>query len=178
MTGDWIGQALQNLTAHLPHEEQLSTLQELQTSRLIDLSDGYIHFAVLLPITSRGSNSKENCLRDLVSFSHSLVATTYKDTHGMGVVPFRFTIYLSIDHDDHFLLGSEWRAEAALGTAGITDIVTIVANHEKGHICAHWRDCARRAFKDGCDYFTLLGDDVTLKDQGWMRRVHEEFQRF
>ena len=52
-----------------------------------------------------------------------------------------------------------------------------MAKHEKGHVCAHWRGCARRAFEDGCDYFTLLGDDLTLKDDGWIRNVHEQFKR-
>lgn len=176
VTAEWVGRELQYLTGHLPHDKQLSLLQQLQTSRVLDLSDNSIRFAILLPVTSRGSHSEGDCLRNLASFSRSLVATTYRDTHEVGVVPFRFTIYLSIDHDDHFLLGPEWRAKATLIAAGVFDIITIVADHRKGHICAHWRDCARRAFEDGADYFTLFGDDVTLKDQGWMSRVHEEFE--
>jgi nucleoside-diphosphate-sugar epimerase/glycosyltransferase involved in cell wall biosynthesis len=177
VTGDWIGNQLRDLICQLPREEQLSALQELQKSYVMDLSDDLIHVAILLPVTSRGSRSQETCLKNLVTFSRSLVATTYRDTHEIGVPSFRFTIYLSIDHDDHFLLDPEWKAEMTLRTAGIVDIVTIVASHEKGHICAHWRECARRAFEDRCNYFTLLGDDVTLKDQGWMRKVHEEFKR-
>ena len=177
VTGDWICKELERLTSNLPHEKRLFILKELQTSQVVDLSDHSICFAILLPVTSRGSNSRENCLRNLVSFSRSLVTTTYRDTHEVGVVSFRLRVYLSVDHDDHFLLGPECRAEAALRAGGIFDIVTIVADHGKGNICAHWRDCARRAFEDGCDYFTLLGDDVTLKDQGWMRRVYEEFER-
>ena len=136
-----------------------------------------VRFAILLPITSRSSNSQEDCLRNLILFSHSLVTATYRDTHEVGVVPFKFTIYLSVDHEDHFLLGSKWRAKVALRTAGIIDVVTIVEDHKKGDICAHWRDNARRAFEGGCDYFILLGNDVTLEDQGWMQRVHEEFGR-
>ena len=177
VTGNWINKELQNLTGNLTHEEQLSILRGLRTSKVVDLTDYSICFAILLPITSRGSHLQEDCLRNLILFSHSLVAATYRDTHAAGVVSFKFTIYLSVDHDDHFLLGPKWRAEAALRSAGIIDIVTIVADHEKGDICAHWRDSARRAFEGGCDYFILLGDDVTLEDQGWMRRVHEEFER-
>ena len=177
VTGDWIAKELRKSIGHLPREKQFAALQELQTSRVMDLASDSIHFAILLPVTSRGSHSQETCLKNLTEFAHSLVATTYRDTHVGGATSFRFTIYLSIDHDDHFLLGSERRAEAALRNSGDFDIVTIVARHEKGHVCAHWRDCARRAFKDGCDYFTLLGDDVTMKDEGWMRRVHEEFRR-
>lgn len=177
-TGDWINKELRGLTSHLPREKQLSTLHELQTSRVVDLTNDSIRFAILLPVTSCGPPSQDTCLKNLLAFSNSLMATTYRETHEVGVVSFRFTIYLSIDHDDHFLLGPELRAETILRTAGIVDIVTIVANHTKGHVCAHWRDCARRAFEDGCDYFTLLGDDVTLKDPGWMRKVHEEFERF
>ena len=175
VTGNWISGELRRLTCNLPHNQQLPMLQELQTSRFVDLADYSIRFAILLPVTSRGSHPQENCLNNLTSFSRSLEAT-YRDTHEVGAVSFRFTVYLSVDHDDHFLLGPERGAEAALRSAGIVDIVTIVANHEKGHICGHWRDCARRAFEDRCDYFTLLGDDVTLKDQGWMKQVHEEFK--
>lgn len=178
ITGDWIGEELRKLTGHLPRERQFATLQELQTSRVVDLTKDSPCFAILLPATSRGSHSQETCLKNLAEFARSLVATTYRDTHAVGVTPFRFAIYLSIDHDDYFLLGPERRAEKVLRAAGIFDIVTIVARHEKGHVCAHWRDCARRAFDDGCDYFTLLGDDVTLKDEGWMRKIQEEFKRF
>ena len=177
VTGDWIRKELENLTRHLPSEKQLSILQDLQTSHVVDPASHSIRFAILLPVTSRGSHLQEDCLRNLVSFSRSLVATTYRNTHEVGDILFRFRIYLSIDHDDHFLRGPERRAEAVLRSAGIFDIVTLVANHEKGNVCAHWRDCARRAFEEGYDYFVLLGDDVTLKDQGWMRRIHGEFER-
>lgn len=175
ITGNWIGEELRALTDHLPHE--FAALQELQTSHVVDLANDSIRFAILLPVTSRGSHSQETCLKNLAEFARSLVATTYRDTHGMGVTSFRFTVYLSIDHDDHFLLGSEQRAEVALRGAGVFDISPFVSRHEKGRVCAHWRDRAQQAFEDGCDYFTLLGDDVTLKDEGWMGKVHEEFKR-
>ena len=177
VTGSWIGEELRKLTSHLPHKKQFAVLRGLQTSHVIDLADDSTRFAILLPVTSRGSHSQESCLNNLTEFAHSLVTTTYRDTHVVGGISFRFTIYLSIDHDDDFLLDPERGAEATLRNAGDFNVVTIEARHEKGHVCAHWRDCARRAFEDGCDYFTLLGDDVTLKDEGWMRKVHEEFRR-
>ncbi|KAF9652092.1 hypothetical protein BDM02DRAFT_3183821 [Thelephora ganbajun] len=177
VTGDWIDKELRDLTGHLSREGRFATLQGLQTSHVVDLTNNSIHFSILLPVTSRGSHSQETCLKNLAGFARSLMATTYRDTHEVGVASFRFTIYLSIDNDDHFLLGPERRAEAVLKNAGIFDVVPIMAKHEKGHVCAHWRECARRAFKDGCDYFILLGDDITLKDDGWMRKVHEEFGR-
>lgn len=178
VTGSWIGEELRKLTEHLPREERLATLRELQASRVLDFTKDSPRFAILLPVTSRGSHSQETCLKNLAEFARSLVATTYRATHTVGVTPFAFVIYLSIDHDDQFLLGPERRAEGALREAGEFDVITIVARHEKGHVCAHWRDCAQRAFKDGCDYFTLLGDDVTLKDEGWMGKIQEEFKRF
>lgn len=177
ITGDWIGKELRTFTGRLPHEKRLAALQGLATSHVVDLTNDFIRFAILLPVTSRGSHSQETCLENLTKFARSLAATTYRDTQGVCTPSFRFTIYLSIDHDDHFLLGPKRRAEEALGNAGNFEIVTIVAKHEKGHVCAHWRECARRAFEDGCDYFTLLGDDVTLKDDGWMRNVHEQFKQ-
>ena len=178
VTGDWIYKELKGLTVNLPHDKQLSILQKLQKSRVVNLTQDFIHFAILLPVTSRGSYSQDACLKNLVAFARSLRATTYRDTHSdLGVIPFRVKIYLSIDRDDHFLLGPDWKAKAVLESAGTVDVVIIVADHKEGHVCAHWRECARRAFQDGCDYFTLLGDDVTLKDEGWMMRVHEEFGR-
>ena len=177
VTGDWIAEELRKLADHLPREKLFAALQNLQTSHVEDLPNNSIHFAILLPVTSRGPHSQETCLKNLTEFGHSLVATTYRDTHAGGATSFRFTIYLSINHDDHFLLGSDRRAEVALGNAGNFDVVTIVANHEKGYACDHWRDCARRAFKDGCDYFTFLGDGIILKDEGWMGKAHEEFRR-
>ena len=144
----------------------------------MDPANDSTRFALLLPVTSRRSHSQETCLKNLGKFARSLVATTYQDTHAAGVTPFRVTIYLSIDHDDHFLLGPERRAEAALREVWGFDVVTVLAKHEKGHVYAHWRDCARRAFQDGCDYFTFLGDDVIAEDECWMRKVQEEFERF
>ena len=176
-TGDWIGKELRTLTGYLSREKQFAVLQGLATSQVVDLNNDFTRFAILLPVTSRGSHSQETCLKNLTAFARSLAATTYRDTHEIGAATFKFTIYLSIDHDDHFLLCPERRAETALRSAGDFEIVTVVATHEKGHVCAHWRDCARRAFEDGCDYFTLLGDDVTLKDEGWMKTVHQEFKR-
>ena len=177
VTGDWIRKEFRRLIGHLSHEQQFVALQRLATSHVVDLSNDVIRFAIILPVTSRRSHSQGTCLENLARFARSLLTTTYRDTREVGAASFRFTIYLSIDHDDHFLLGSERRAEAALENVGDFEVVTVVAGHGKGHICAHWRDCARRAFEDGCDYFTLLGDDVTLKDEGWMKRVHEEFKR-
>jgi len=177
VTGDWIGKELRELTGHLSREKRFAALQVLAASRVVDLTNDFTRFAILLPVTSRGSHSQETCLKNLTGFAHSLAETTYRDTREVGATPFRFTVYLSIDHDDHFLLGPERRAEAILRNAGDFEIVTVEAKHRKGHVCAHWRQCAQRAFRDGCDYLTLLGDDVTLKDEGWMRKVHEEFKR-
>jgi GDP-D-mannose 3',5'-epimerase len=132
-TGDWIGKELRTLTGHLSREKQLAALQGLATSHVVDLTNDFTRFAILLPVTSRGSHLQETCLKNLAAFARSLVATTYRDTREVGVTPFRFTIYLSIDHDDHFLLGPERRAEAILRNVGDFEIVTIVAKHEKGH---------------------------------------------
>ena len=57
--------------------------------------------------------------------------------------------------------------------------VTIVCNHPRGHVCKIWRECAKKAFEDECDFMVLMGDgvDVGLKDEGWMRAAYTEFEQ-
>ncbi|ETW75002.1 hypothetical protein HETIRDRAFT_431166 [Heterobasidion irregulare TC 32-1] len=89
----------------------------------------------------------------------------------------RSRIYLAIDEDDSFLLDAERnRAMDILMAGNFTDIITLVCNFPPGQICDLWRECARRAWQDGCDYFVLMGDDVVLQDEGWMRDSVQEFR--
>ncbi|KAJ4472010.1 nucleotide-diphospho-sugar transferase [Lentinula aciculospora] len=69
------------------------------------------------------------------------------------------------------------KAERVLIDAGLMSTKTLLCNHPRGHVCKLWRDCAKVAWDDKCDYFVLMGDDVKLKDEGWMRDVHAEFSR-
>jgi hypothetical protein len=60
---------------------------------------------------------------------------------------------------------------------GIFDIETLLCSHPRGHVCKLWRDCAKAASASKRDYIVLMGDDVVLQDEGWMRNAHAEFKR-
>lgn len=178
-TAVWINNEMQKVVADMTDGERVLALRNLQRSRVLDLSSGYITFAVLLPITSRGSEPPTRCLSALNTFANSLQNTTWRDAHRIGGSRFRVKVYLAIDEDDTFLRKCDNAgvnvAEAVLLSNNINDVVIEMCNHPRGHICAIWRQCAQRAMKDGCDYFALMGDDVVLQDEGWMRQVHAEF---
>lgn len=134
-----------------------------------------VTFAVLLPITSRGAQGPEHCIENLQKFSTSLARTTWRDTHQLGGRRFQVRVYVVLDRDDTFLASGV--AEKALREEGLMDVRTMVRDYPPGSICALWRDAARQAWEDGGDYFLLLGDDVELLDEGWMRDIDARFQQ-
>ncbi|KAF5348570.1 hypothetical protein D9756_009659 [Leucocoprinus leucothites] len=149
----------------------------LRRSKVVDLEADRLTFAIILPITSRGLPNPNECLENLRKFIQSLQETTWRDVHSSSDQHFRFVIYLAIDADDSFLL-QENKARQLIIDLGIpsSQIREVInSEHPKGHVCAIWRDCARQAHSDGCDYFVLMGDDVTLLDEGWMRKCHSTF---
>lgn len=178
-TGGWIAEELDRALDGLQEPERTNLLRRYSTSDIVDLRTDAITFAILLPITSRGSASPDDCLTNLTQFARSLALTTADDTARLGT-RFCVRIYLAIDHDDTFLLTATGsyrnRAEQVLGQEGFTQITTLVCTHERGHVCALWRDCARAAWKDGTDYMTLMGDDVVLLDSSWMSAVVRAFE--
>jgi nucleoside-diphosphate-sugar epimerase/glycosyltransferase involved in cell wall biosynthesis len=178
VTGQWIHAELKRLIQPLEGEELTSMLQRLERSQLVNLQSDGIVFAILLPITSRGSVSPQDCLRNLARFAQSLLRTTWRDTHELGGHRFGFKLYLAIDEDDEFLwesLQGSNKAKDVLEGHGISDIVTLSCNYPRGHVCSIWRKGARRAWEDGCEYIMLMGDDVSLEDEGWMRDAHSAF---
>ncbi|KAL0949076.1 hypothetical protein HGRIS_009171 [Hohenbuehelia grisea] len=181
-TAEWIRAQMAAEIQELSDDEKGVVLEMLQTSAVVKLSDEALTFALLLPITSRGGVSPGDCLENLRRFAISLLRTTSGERHDIGsAVQFRFRIYLAIDRDDEYLRGNTSeldqtnRAQDALALMGITDVVTIICDYPKGHVCHHWRELARKAWKDKCDYFVLLGDDVVLHDTHWMSQAHVEF---
>ncbi|KAG1855674.1 glycosyltransferase family 2 protein [Suillus subalutaceus] len=159
---------------------QTELLSSFKTSKVIYLNRPTIIFAILLPITSRGLEGPEKSLDNLRIFAKSLVRTTWRDTRELGLVHFQVKIYLGIDADDEFLLrpagnGEMLNIESLLSEEGITDVSTEICNVSRGHVCAIWRQCAHRAWKEKADYLVLMGDDVVLLDEGWMRDIHEQF---
>ncbi|KAH7320415.1 hypothetical protein B0J17DRAFT_723962 [Rhizoctonia solani] len=163
----------------LDQEHRTDYLLSLMSSRVVNLeTDNLIKFALLLPITSRPD--PELCIRNLTTFARSLKTTSWRDRNEICSTRFEPHIYLAIDHDDEYLLPSptnpNGRAESALRSHGFSKIFTIVSYHKKGHVCALWRDTARLAYEHKCDYYVLMGDDIELLDEGWMRIIHEKFK--
>lgn len=179
-TGRWIQGEMERIMDGMDEEERTSVLQMMRCSKIINLADKDIKVAILLPITSRGSNPPSQCLSLLEAFAESLARTTWRDTHQLGGQRFVVRVYLAIDHDDPLLLGRNDKtdmniAEAVLASQNICDVAIQICKHPAGHVCAIWRQIAKQAWKDGCDYFVLMGDDVVLKDEGWIRDAHAEF---
>ncbi|KAA1474436.1 glycosyltransferase family 2 protein [Dentipellis sp. KUC8613] len=174
-TALWMQREIDTRLRPLNPSARVAFLEGLQESRLVDMKLERTTFAVLLPITSRGAGAPEDCLEHLGRFAHSLERTTWRDMHQLGGKRFRIKIYLAIDAVDTFLLQPENKAVDVLLKAGFSDVKVLECTFPPGYICHLWRACARRAWEDGCDYFILLGDDVELQDEGWMRDAEAEF---
>ncbi|KAI0643639.1 NAD-dependent epimerase/dehydratase [Trametes meyenii] len=179
VTGEWIRTQILQASAAMNEVERQKYLALLQTSEMVSLQADATTFAILLPITSRGATSPGDCLVNLRCFARSLRETTADDLARLGE-RYAVKIYLAIDNDDVFL----WQpnggdlATPILHTEGFRDIVTLKCEHPRGHVCALWRDCARRAYEDACDYYILMGDDVELQDPNWMSAIHGTFVGF
>ncbi|KAG8795996.1 hypothetical protein FRC12_006832 [Ceratobasidium sp. 428] len=174
----WIMARIQDVLLRQDPATREEDLRSLSSSSVVDLNAEAVKFAIILPVTSRPD--PEKCYRNLVAFACSLSNTTWRDRTELCTTHFEPHIYLVIDYDDHYLLGPqshmEGRAESILRLHGLGNITTIVSHRPKGHVCALWRDAALRAFQNGCDYYILMGDDVELLDEGWMRAIHSRFQ--
>ncbi|CCM03966.1 uncharacterized protein FIBRA_06122 [Fibroporia radiculosa] len=175
-TGEWIRQQMDKQLLGKDDAGQSKCIREWQNSEVVHLQSDVCTFAILLPITSRGRPSPGDCLDNLLHLSRSLRSTTLYDT---GRSRYRLRIYIAIDHDDHFLYkgGGYNKPESVLRSEGFQYVETLISQHPHGHVCALWRDCARKAWKDKCDYFVLMGDDVTLQDQNWMSAVCDAFAK-
>ncbi|KAI0346951.1 glycosyltransferase family 2 protein [Trametopsis cervina] len=176
-TGRWIEEQMRLLIDPLSETSRMALLDSWTTSEILHLSQRKsIVFAILLPITSRtdNNNSSPPWSESLTHFATSL----HNSIDNTLMEPmFRLRIYLAIDEDDKILHSSQRPAETILRAAGITDIVTLVCRFPRGRICSLWRETARAAWKDGCDYFVLMGDDVSLPTgaRNWMFRTHDAF---
>lgn len=131
-------------------------------------------FAVILPVSSQGYNDPTECISTLSTFADSLESTTWNDMNGIGHPSLDIKVYLAVNDDDSFL-SRDSEIDAAEAAFMSKNIMVEVCSHSHGHICAIWRECARRAWEDGCDYIALLDSDVVLRNQNWMRDIHGEF---
>ena len=148
----------------------------LRFSSVINLEPKTLIFAILLPVTSRGTASPEDCIDNLTRFGLSLSRTTKNETLPQHCASFRLKIYLALDSDDRFLVDGTKAEDALQGSDGF-EIHRVVCNFPKGHVCSLWRECAKRAWKEEADYMCLMGDDVELLDDGWLQDVARNFSR-
>ncbi|KIK51182.1 glycosyltransferase family 2 protein [Collybiopsis luxurians FD-317 M1] len=177
LTGWWIREKLDSMLQRTEPHLRFDLLKRKQQSQVIDLASESLVFAILLPITSRGTDLPNQCLDQLQNFAESLGRTTWRDRHVMGGTQYRVKVYLAIDQDDVFLTEGN-KAQNVLMDAGVVVARTLICTHPRGHVCKLWRDCARAAWEDKSDFMVLMGDDVLLKDEGWMRDIHKEFLNF
>lgn len=122
-------------------------------------------FAILLPLTSRGST--------LEKFTAGLqsLADRLKDTSKISDV----VTYFGVDDDDIVLregmASNMWKQnDLQVGTT------LFFQPSSPPKICHFWRDLAQEAYKDGMDFFILLGDDVTVHSSDWTQRVERAFE--
>ncbi|KAJ7672738.1 NAD-dependent epimerase/dehydratase [Mycena rosella] len=177
-TAEWIEGQIAKQIESCDQETARRFLEQCMSSQVIDLDSESPIFAILLPVTSRGSASESDCLSNLQSFVASLARTTAEDVFSNNA-PFRLRVYVAIDRDDIFLLPTSGfnKVEAILRQNGITDISTSVCSFPRGHVCSLWRHLAFKAWEEECSYFVLMGDDVVLEDEGWMSSFHAAFAR-
>ncbi|KAI0092492.1 NAD-dependent epimerase/dehydratase [Irpex rosettiformis] len=180
ITGHWIESQMQQALCHLSPSQQEDMFRDWRSSKVVQLADNkLITFAVLLPVTSRttGGGNTTACLESLACFAESL----RKSIDHSPSSTFRTRVYLAIDDSDDILNPSDNSNPAAkvLHDAGIGDVVTLTCHLPPGRVCSLWRECARRAWEDGCDYYVLMGDDVVLphEAQGWQALTHGHFKQ-
>ncbi|KAF5361532.1 hypothetical protein D9758_006179 [Tetrapyrgos nigripes] len=180
-TGIWVEEEMQRILGACKDEEQKrSILMKWMSSDLVDMAlEKNIVFAILLPVSSRGLGV-ETCLSNLRQLAQSLGETTWRDTHSLGGTRFRVKVYLVLDRDDEalYLEGTYNKARDALNDGEILDVVTLVRDDSNTPLCSLWRDCARKAWEDGCHYMLLLAEDVMFHDEGWMRKTHHQYKQF
>jgi nucleoside-diphosphate-sugar epimerase/GT2 family glycosyltransferase len=176
-TAQWIKEEIEHTIKNTTNVlARTASLQDLRQSRLIEFQKESTVFAILLPITSRGTLNPRRCLEHLRTFAQSLFRTTWRDRNELGGTHFHIRIYLAIDHDDSLLAPDGREARDVLADEGFSDVDVQSYAFPKGHVCKLWRASARLAWENGCDYYVLMGDDVELLDEGWMRDAVSEFQ--
>ncbi|KAG9314953.1 glycosyltransferase family 2 protein [Chiua virens] len=179
LTGKWLQSEMKKIVDGMEEDERYSTLQSMHFNKIIPRADGDrdITFAVLLPITSRGSNRS---LSDLKTFADSLARTTWRDTCQFGDKRFVVKIYLAINRSDTFLSekdGGDLNIAETVVSQNIRNIAIQTCIHSSDHVCTIWQQIAKQAWVDGFEYFAFMTNDVVLKDEGWLRNAHEEFAR-
>jgi hypothetical protein len=121
--------------------------------------------AVLLPITSRG------CGRKILDNLEQLSTTTLSPQKDL------LQVFLGIDKGDEILDKPDKPAEKILQKYGIEVQSILFKPSNPAPICQFWRELACVAYdKPQCDYFILLGDDVTIHNPRWVEAIIDGFK--
>lgn len=127
--------------------------------------------AILLPLTSTGQENFSGVESILECFHSNCITNAGSNVH--------IVIYIGIDVGDELLDKTSNPAEEFLRRlGGAHDIHTVrFPPSSPANICGIWTDLARLAYDADsiCEYFILLGDDVSIDCTHWFDKVVREF---
>jgi glycosyltransferase involved in cell wall biosynthesis len=129
-------------------------------------------FAVLLPITSRNGTLAS------VSDALSSFADTLNRACKTSSPKIDIEVYLGIDKGDTLLDTPEDLAKQLLESKGCIIAASLrFSPSSPPAICSMWRELAQAAYANECDFYLLMGDDVTIEHENWAVEVHKAFQQ-
>ncbi|KAJ3291956.1 hypothetical protein HDU79_001886 [Rhizoclosmatium sp. JEL0117] len=126
-----------------------------------------VRIAMILPLTSRQDGVLDRLNGMLTSFWNTT----------KSVAGFEYEFYVGIDKSDKYLqqvdLVGVFHDFVPLANISVT-----VSKFDlpPGSICRIWRDLSLDAYRNGCDFFVMVGDDVKLETVGWPEGVVAEFE--
>ena len=121
--------------------------------------------AVLLPITSKGCGEK---IFDNLEHLSQTTLSPQKDL---------LQVFLGIDKGDEILDKPDKPAEKILQKYGIQVQSIKLKSSNPAPICQFWRELASVAYESQCDYYILLGDDVTIHNPHWVEAIMDGFKK-
>ena len=125
--------------------------------------------AILLPLTSKDVDDFADVEVKLQNFHETCVKNAGNNVS--------FSIYLGIDYRDILLDTDDKPAENYLRRLGCARVQTVMFEPvEPAAICKMWIELAQQAYESNCDYYVLLGDDVTIECETWFDKVETEFE--
>jgi glycosyltransferase involved in cell wall biosynthesis len=129
------------------------------------------NWALLLPLTSKGSKNKEEFLKNMDKLLQSLVSERAQRE--------KCTIFIGYDDDDKVLakVKDKIRSSAEAGFYKIH--FTSFPQSKPAKICAIWKKLALSALKGENDFFLLIGDDIEISSPPgthWMQEMESEFK--
>ena len=139
-------------------------------------------FAILLPVICPG---KDDTLGHLRRFANSLVRTSQTRSQRNDGIRFRLVVYLDVCCVDDTLVAPGITGDHSVKTVEdvllqdkVPEVITVVRDQFLGSSSKIWDHCAKKAFKDGCDFLALMRHDAELSNTGWMDTAYAHFEKF